>query len=258
MNATKTLKQKSSSAEGSMGHLLPDAGQLDDFYFVTPSGLCYRPDPDAPAMWSQPVVASEAGKENWEGIARSYKSRLNAASGPVLVLGAGEGELMDALRHQGLLAIGCEPSARRAQWARRKYGFDDHTFRCSEAESFLEWFNRIGRKAQAVFLSRTLERVPHAKTLWQQVANILDEDGLVIAQVAEGIVLTGQDMAKQHAFVPTAAQCGLKLENVDCSFENSFNALVFKKISHYSKFEPVVLNGTSTLSHLAPAPTFPN
>jgi SAM-dependent methyltransferase len=258
MNPAKTLKPESSPPEDSMGQLLPDASQLDDFYFVTPSGSCYRPDPDAPTMWSQPVIASEAGKENWEGIARSYKSRLNAANGPVLVLDAGDGELMDALRRQGLLAIGCEPSARRTQRARRKYGFDEHIFRCSEAEPFLKWLNRVGRKVQAVFLCHTLEQVPDPKALWRDLANILDEDGLVIAQVAEEIAVTGPGMAKQNALVRTAAECGWGLKNVDCNFENSFNALVFKKISCHSKFKPVALNNASASGHLASGFTVPN
>ena len=229
MNATKPLKQESSAGKDSICHLPSDISRIDDFYFLTPSGLCYGPNPDAPAIPWQPLLPAEAGRENWEGVVRSYKSRLNAANGLVLVPDAGDGGLMNALRRQGLAVMGCEPSVRLVQLARRKYGLDEHTFRCSEAEPFLEWLNRIGRKAQAVFLSRALEHVLNPGALWHQIANVLDEDGLVIAQVADDANEVGQGMANQSAVVRTAAQCGLKLENVDCNFVNSFTALVFKK-----------------------------
>ncbi len=229
MNATKKPKSKLSAAKGSMGHLLPDLSQLDGFYFLTPSGLCYGPDPETPAVSSQTAASTVPRVEDWEGIARSYKSRLNAADGPVLVPDAGNGVLLDALRRQGLEVMGCEPSARLVQLARRKYGFDEHTFRCSEAESFLEWLNRVGRKAQAVFLCRTLEPFRNPKVLWRQIANVLDQDGLVIAQVEDDAAVMGQGMVNQNALVRTAAQCGLELENVDCNFANSFTAFVFKK-----------------------------
>ena len=172
--------------------------------------------------------------QNWDEIVRSYKPRLHAASGPVLVLGAADGRLMDALRRQGLEVIGCEPSARLTRFARQTYGFDECTLQCSEPDAFLEWLNRIGRKVQAVFLWRVLEHTFNPYILLRQTAAVLDEEGLAIVEV---IPPASDDnckirfrLTREDAIVQTAIQCGLELESIDCDFDNSFSAFVFQKI----------------------------
>ncbi len=229
MNGSSTIVQSESAPGELAAPMLFGLSQSSGLDFP-PLRRRHESGPETPSAQTDELGESE---ENWEQIVRAYEWRLRAAGGPVLVLGAGNGGLMNALQRRGLEVLGCEPSPRLVCQGRRKYGFDESTLRCGEIEPFLAWLDRIGRKVQAVFLWRILEHIWNPYTLLQKLTRVLDRDRLVIAHVAllaaDNAGGVGQGMADENAILQAAERCGLHSEGVD--FEDCFTAFVFKRTS---------------------------
>lgn len=181
--------------------------------------------------------ASDAGDAwataNCEGIVSRYESGLNAANGVILHFGAGHGEMMDTLRQHGFAVMGCEPSALLAELARRDHGFDACTLHCCSAEKFLGWIHRIGQKAQAVFFRHDLEHSFELHALLPRMADILREDGRLIALLPPPDADYSREahLSFLNELAVGCASCGggFEVEGVDCGPENRFMAFVLKK-----------------------------
>jgi SAM-dependent methyltransferase len=168
-----------------------------------------------------------------EAIVSHYESRLNAAEGAVLHLGAGRGELMEALRQHGFEVMGCEPSPGPTRLARARHGFDARTLHCSSAENFLHWMQRIGQKAQAVFFRHGWEHNLELQALLSRMAEILRDGGQIIAVLPPPD--TDHPREAHLSFLNELAAAGassnasFEVESVDCDFDNRFMAFVLKK-----------------------------
>ena len=168
-----------------------------------------------------------------EAIVSHYESRLNAADGVILHLGAGRGELMETLRGHGFAVIGCEPLPGPTRLARAMHGFDARTLHCSSAEHFLGWIKRVGEKAQALFFRHGWEHNLEFQALLSRMAEVLQDDGRIIA------VLPPPDTdhpAEAHlsflnelAVAGASSSASFEVESVDCDFDGRFMAFVLKK-----------------------------
>jgi SAM-dependent methyltransferase len=178
-----------------------------------------------------------------EAIVSHYESRFNAADGVVLHLGAGRGELLEALRGHGFAVMGCEPSPGPARLARAMHGFDARTLQCSSAEKFLHWLRRIGQKAQAIFFRHNWEHNLELQALLSRMAEIVRDDGRVIAVLPPPD--TDHPREAHLSFLNELAVAGasstarFEVESVDCDFDNRFMAFVLKKnFAHCGGLEP--------------------
>jgi SAM-dependent methyltransferase len=169
-----------------------------------------------------------------EAIVSHYESRLNAADGVVLHLGAGRGELMETLRQHGFAVMGCEPLPGPTRLARVIHGFDVRTLHCSNAEHFLHWVQRIGQKAQAVFFRHAWEHDLELQALLSRMAEILRDDGRIIAVLPPPD--TGHPREAHLSFLNELAVAGassntsFEVESVDCDFDSRFMAFVLRKV----------------------------
>ena len=169
-----------------------------------------------------------------EAIVSHYESRLNAADGAVLHVGAGRGELMETLRQHGFAVMGCEPAAGQSRLARAMHGFDARTLHCSSAENFLHWMQRIGQKAQAVFFRHDWEHNLELQALLSRMAGILRDGGRVIAVLPPPDA--GHPIEAHVSFLNELAVAGasssacFEIETVDCDFDNRFMAFVLRKV----------------------------
>jgi len=181
-----------------------------------------------------------------EAIVNHYESRLNAADGVILHIGAGRGELMETLRQHGFAVMGCEPSAGPTRLARAMHGFDARTLHCSTVENFLHWLQRIGQTAQTVFFRHDWEHNLEFQALLPGMADLLSNGGRVIA------VLPPPDMEHPYeahlSFLNELAVAGasstvhFEVESVDCDFDNRFMAFALKKNSNRcGRLEPPFL-----------------
>jgi len=181
---------------------------------------------------------------NWESIISLYEPKLNAANGIVFHFGAGSGEMMETLRQHGFAVAGCESSARRTEQARQAYSFEAHTLHCCSAESFLCWTHRIGQKAQAIFFRHDLEHCFELHALLRQMADVLCEDGLLIALLPP----PNSDHSREahlsflNELAVGCASCNGNFEvaGVDCDYENRFMAFVLKKTSTSSRVSTAI------------------
>ena len=173
-------------------------------------------------------------KSNWENIVRRYESRLNAADGAVLHIGAGGGAMMDALRQHGFAVTGCEPEPAGAERARRAYGFDALVLHCCNAEKFLRWTARIEQKVQAIFFRHDLAHSLELQALLPRMAEILRNDGLLIALLPP----PDSDHSREahlsflNELAVACASCpgNFEADSVDCDEENRFMAFVLRKV----------------------------
>jgi SAM-dependent methyltransferase len=169
----------------------------------------------------------------FEAIVSHYESRLNAADGAVLHLGAGRGELMETLRAHGFAVMGCEPSPGPTRLARAMHGFDARTLHCSSAEKFLHWMLRIGQKAQAVFFRHGWEHNLELQALLSRMAEILQDDGRIIAVLppadADHPREAHLSFLNELAVAGASSSARFEVESVDCDFDNRFMAFVLKK-----------------------------
>jgi len=192
-----------------------------------PSGF-YFGDGSEPGL-----AAPDRPVTDWDGVVDRYEPRLNAANGAVLHIGAGSGELMEALRQHGFLVMGCEPAPLPAQWARESHGFDTRTLQCSSAESFLRWTRRIGQKAQAIFFRHDLEHCLELQALLPALADALHGKGLLIAQLPPPSVDHPREahLSFLQELAVACTSCGDRFEiaGVDCDFESGFMAFVLRK-----------------------------
>ena len=168
-----------------------------------------------------------------EAIVSHYESRLNAADGMVLHLGAGRGELMETLRQHGFVVMGCEPLPGPTRLARAMHGFDTHTLHCSNAENFLHWMQRIGQMAQAVFFRHDWEHNLEFQALLPRMAELLTEGGRVIAALpppdAEHPYEAHLSFMNELAAAGASSRAGFEVETVDCDFDHRFMAFALKK-----------------------------
>ena len=168
-----------------------------------------------------------------EAIVSHYESRLNAADGVILHLGAGRGELMDTLRQHGFAVMGCEPSPHPTRMAQETHGFDARTFHCSSAENFLRWTQRIGKKAQAVFYRHDWEHNLELQALLPRMAEILHDEGRVIALLPPPVADYPREahlsFLYELAAAGTSSNAGCEIESVDCDFDGRFMAFVLRK-----------------------------
>jgi hypothetical protein len=168
-----------------------------------------------------------------EAIVNHYESRLNAADGVILHLGAGCGELMETLRQHGFDVMGCEPSPRPTRLARETHGFDTRTLHCCSAEKFLLWTQRIGQKAQAVFYRHDWEHNLELQALLPRMAEILNDEGRVIALLPRPVADYPREahLSFLHELAAAGASCDsrFEVESVDSDFEGRFMAFVLKK-----------------------------
>ena len=169
-----------------------------------------------------------------EAIISHYESRLNAADGAVLHLGAGRGELMETLRQHGFAVMGCEPSPGPTRLARAMHGFDARTLHCSSAENFLQWMRRIGQKAQAVFFRHGWEHNLELQALLSRMADILRDGGRIIAVLpppaADHPREAHLSFLNELAVAGASSSASFEIESVDCDFDSRFMAFVLKKI----------------------------
>lgn len=181
----------------------------------------------------QNEAEDERPEANCEGIVSHYESGLNAANGTVLHFGTGRGELMETLRQHGFAVMGCESSALQVERARRTCGFDARTLHCCNVENFLRWVQRIGQKAQAVFFQHDLEHSLELQALLPRMAEILRENGLLIALLPPPHPDHSREahLSFLNELAVGCASCGgnFEVRGVDCDFENRFMAFVLKK-----------------------------
>jgi SAM-dependent methyltransferase len=168
-----------------------------------------------------------------EAIVSHYESRLNAADGAVLHLGADRGELMETLRQHGFAVMGCESSPGPARLARAMHGFDARTLHCSSAENFLRWMRRIGQKAQAVFFRHAWEHNLELQALLSRMAEILRDGGRIIAVLpppdADHPRVAHLSFLNELAVAGASSSACFEVESVDCDFDSRFMAFVLKK-----------------------------
>ncbi len=195
---------------------------------VTPQTYFEKPDEPGPSPVAEPRRA-----DAWEAIVNRYESRLNAADGVILHLGAGRGELMETLRQHGFAVMGCEPSAGPTRLAREAHGFDTRTLHCSGAEKFLLWTRRIGQKAQAVFCRHDWEHNLELQALLPRMAEILHDEGRVIALLPRPVADFPREahLSFLHELAAAGASCDsrFEVESVDDDPEGRFMAFVLKK-----------------------------
>ena len=204
-----------------------------------------QPDPAGPSS-----MAELRRVDACEAIVSHYESRLNAADGAVLHLGADRGELMETLRQHGFAAMGCEPSPGPTRLARAMHGFDARTLHCSSAEHFLQWIRRIGQKAQAVFFRHGWEHNLEFQALLSPMADILCDGGRIIAVLPP----PGADHPREAhlsflyelAIAGASSNTGFEIESVDCDFDCRFMAFVLKLVSRGHNNLPALADGAST------------
>jgi SAM-dependent methyltransferase len=182
----------------------------------------------------QNYFAPPAPAEVCEAIVSHYESRLNAADGAVLHLGADRGELMEVLRQHGFAVMGCEPLPGPTRLARAMHGFDARTLHCSSAEKFLQWMQRIGQKAQAVFFRHGWEHNLELQALLSPMADILCDGGRIIAVLpppaADHPREAHLSFLYELAVAGASSNAGFEIESVDCDFDSRFMAFVLKKM----------------------------
>jgi len=239
--------------------LEPEAPAANDYLGGGFSAFPWESQPLTDASdWDQPeAMPGKIGRAQaaCEEIVSFYESRLNAANGTVLHFGAGNGELMEALRQHGLAAMGCETSALRVKRARRIHGFDARTLHCCNAETFLRWLQRIGLKAQAVFFRHDLEHSLELQALLHRFAEVLRQDGLLIA------LLPGPDLdysrdahlsfLNELAVACASCDCHFEVDSVDCDDAGRFMAFVLKR-SVPSPGAPVLSRSSAFFAHENP------
>jgi SAM-dependent methyltransferase len=168
-----------------------------------------------------------------EAIVNHYESRLNAADGVILHLGAGRGGLMETLRQHGFAVMGCEPSPRPTRLAQETHGFDARTLHCSSAENFLRWTQRIGQKAQAVFYRHDWEHNLELQALLPRMAEILRDEGRVIALLPPPIADYPREahLSFLHELATACTSCNerFRMESIDCDCGGRFTAFVLRK-----------------------------
>ena len=208
---------------------VPGNADYEDGFEYSPPGPTVLLDDGRQHVFEglEPAAACEA-------IVSHYESRLNAADGMVLHLGAGRGELMEILRQHGFAIMGCEPSPGPTRLARVLHGFDRHTLHCSSAETFLHWMRRIGQKAQAIFFRHDWEHNLEFQALLPRMAELLDEGGRVVAVLPPPDA--GYPYEAHLSFLNELAAAGaagtasFEIESVDCDFDNRFMAFVLRKV----------------------------
>ena len=240
--ARKNESQKYMSATANL-FALENAGLEGELEFSSPRPAVLFGDQ------RQTGFAPPAPAEVCEAIVSHYESRLNAADGAVLHLGADRGELMETLRQHGFAAMGCEPSPGPTRLARAMHGFDARTLHCSSAEKFLHWMQRIGQKVQAVFFRHGWEHNLEFQALLSPMADILCDGGRIIAVLPP----PGADHPREAhlSFLYELAVAGasgntrFEIESVDCDFDSRFMAFVLEKnaaapnLAHYEViFDP--------------------
>jgi len=175
----------------------------------------------------------ERVEANCESIVSHYEPGLNAADGTILHFGAGQGDLMETLQQHGFAVMGCEPSVDLTEQARRVYHFDARTLHCCNVEIFLRWVQRIGQKAQAVFFRHDLEHNLELQALLPRMAEILRENGLLIALLPPPHPDHSREahLSFLNELAVGCASCdgNFEVRGVDCDCENRFMAFVLKK-----------------------------
>ena len=207
---------------------VPEIADLDgEFEFSSPLPSVL-PGGDRQINFAEPDQT-----EVCEAIVSHYESRLNAADGVVLHLGAGRGELMETLRQHGFAVMGCDPSPGPTRLARVLHGFDKRTLHCSNAETFLQWMQRIGQKAQAVFFRHDWEHNLEFQALLPRMAEILCDGGRVIAELpppdADHPYEAHLSFMNELAAAGASSWAGFEIETMDCDFDHRFMAFALKK-----------------------------
>lgn len=204
------------------------------------AGLEDQPESSSPlpafsfANW-QNYLPEPIRTEACEAIVNQYEPNLNAADGVILHLGAGRGELMEALRQHGFAVMGCEPSPGPTRLAQTLHCFDAHTLHCSNAEKFLQWTRRIRRKVQAIFFRHEWEHSLEFQALLPRMAEMLHDNGLVIAllppPVADYPCVAHLSFLNELAVAGASSSADFEIESIDCDFKDRFMAFVLKKTS---------------------------
>ena len=208
--------------------LVPENADLEgEFEFASPlTAVLFDGDRQNDFAEPDPAAACEA-------IVSHYESRLNAADGVVLHLGAGRGELMETLRQHGFAVMGCEPLPGPTRRARAMHGFDTRTLHCSNAENFLHWMRRIGQKAQAVFFRHGWEHNLEFQALLPRMADLLSDGGRIIALLppppADHPREAHLSFLYELAVAGASSNACFEIESVDCDFDSRFMAFVLKK-----------------------------
>jgi tetratricopeptide (TPR) repeat protein/predicted O-methyltransferase YrrM len=188
--------------------------------------------------WGSALCENEARELSLgcDAVVGFYKSRLSPERGLVLEIGAGHGGLMDALRRAGYAVAGCEPSEPLVAQARKNYHFGENVLYCAEASEFVKQVGAAACNVQAVFLWHVLEYLPEPLTLLHALADLLNEDGLIIAQIP---LLDREYIRAEHLFFLTEATvayaakgCGYSVEATNYDLERKFMAFVLRKTRH--------------------------
>ncbi|MGO8767047.1 MAG: class I SAM-dependent methyltransferase [Limisphaerales bacterium] len=192
----------------------------------------YTPGFSPAILFNEPVDFDAAEQDDAnEAIVDYYESSLNAADGVILHLGAGHGELMDALRQHGFSVMGCEPRPRPTRFARNR-GFDACTLQDSSAEGLLHWVRRIGQKAQTIFFRHDWEHNLELQALLPRMAEVLREGGRVVALLpppASGFPTEAHvSFLNELAVGCISSSRSFKMDSVDCDITH-FMAFVLRK-----------------------------
>ena len=184
-----------------------------------------------------------------EAVVRHFESDFNAATGLVLHLGAGHGELMYSLQQHGFSVMGCEPSLRPTRLARQIHGFDARTLHCSSPEIFLNWVRCIGQKAQAIFYRHDWEHNFQLHALLPRMADVLHDGGRVIAVLPPAAPDYPREahlsFLNELAVAGASSSASFDVEGVDCDGDFRFMAFVLRKTP-----KPAA---PSSLAHRCPA-----
>lgn len=101
---------------------------------------------------------------------------------PVLEIGAGRCCLMKALKCEGFIVEGCEPSAELVGKAREIFGFSDEELHQEDAHSFVTRINGRDRCYDAVFMWHVIEHLTNPLDILRGVSEGLGPDGIILLQ----------------------------------------------------------------------------
>jgi 2-polyprenyl-3-methyl-5-hydroxy-6-metoxy-1,4-benzoquinol methylase len=166
---------------------------------------------------------------------RGFLDKSNRPTQNVFELGAGRGCLLRALRNAGYPARGSDPAKLLVQSGHKHFGFDSDVYAHETAAESVEKLKLSGCKLDAIFLWHVLEHISEPLQLIRSLHEILNTNGVVIAQVP---LLDSRYLYPEHLFLfsrPSAERVAFFCSyiciyaNVDCP--TNFLTFVMRKES---------------------------
>jgi predicted O-methyltransferase YrrM/2-polyprenyl-3-methyl-5-hydroxy-6-metoxy-1,4-benzoquinol methylase len=169
-----------------------------------------------------------------------FLSKKDSKKNTILEIGSGRGCLLEALIREGYSPLGCEPSHKLSNLANEIYGFKEGTLVCCEADSYIEKIRAEGGRFNIIFMWHVIEHISDALTCLKSLLEILDCDGVVIAQVP---TMDHRYLYPEHQFLFT--------ENTVVKIAHLAGYdLVFSDLCNKSKFLSFVLKKPNTINNM--------